>query len=366
MADYESRQKDIERRRKLAEALLAQSRQPMQGQMAGRFYVPASPLQGVANLVNQYAGQRMSRDVDKQETDLQAQRRQALIDTLTKANEMETGTPDTVAQSDPTNVYTTRTTPGRKPDARGAINLLLQNPDTQQYGITRMQDSAKRQEAADAKRQEMLLSSQYRREEREESDRRNAELRRELQERDAQLRRELTDKNNQARVDAKNTLSPDKLQKVKSKQQSINALKMQLQKVRDSFSKIKGSASAGMLQGYLPTEGGQEFDRSVAMLAPLARQITRTPGEGSMSDYESRLVQLGLPSRTNYENVTENQIRDWEDLINVLEQGYAGFTPDQQVETPALVPSQPQQPTSGALTPEEQAELEQLRARFKK
>lgn len=52
--DYDAESKDIERRRKYAEALQAQSMQPLETQMAGGWAIPISPTQGLAKALQAY------------------------------------------------------------------------------------------------------------------------------------------------------------------------------------------------------------------------------------------------------------------------------------------------------------------------
>jgi hypothetical protein len=122
------------------------------------------------------------------------------------------------------------------------------------------------------------------------------------------------------------SLTPQVRAKIKDKLVTMQALKQQLEAVKTSWAKIKDSSSAGAFgQGYIPTEAGRGFDAAVAGLSPLFRQISRTPGEGAMSDYESRLAQAALPNRTQYESVTEQQIAQIEDMVAAIESGYQGM-----------------------------------------
>jgi hypothetical protein len=63
-SQYAGEQSSLERRRKLAEALMAQSMQPMQARDAGRFMVAPSPMEGVAKLVQALAANKMSSGVE--------------------------------------------------------------------------------------------------------------------------------------------------------------------------------------------------------------------------------------------------------------------------------------------------------------
>lgn len=103
----------------------------------------------------------------------------------------------------------------------------------------------------------------------------------------------------------------------------IQAARNQLNAVKEQFAKnLRGSYSAGPLADYLPTSQGQAFDRAVRNLAPLVTAVTRVPGVGAMSDYESKLQEATLPSRGTYESVTEQQIADLERLLDTVEGGY--------------------------------------------
>lgn len=60
----------LNRRRLLANLLTQQGMAPTQGHMAGRFYVPASPLQGVAGLAQVLAGTLGNKYIDDQQADV--------------------------------------------------------------------------------------------------------------------------------------------------------------------------------------------------------------------------------------------------------------------------------------------------------
>lgn len=118
------------------------------------------------------------------------------------------------------------------------------------------------------------------------------------------------------RISAKDaTTARQKLTQIKSARQQLTA-------AREAFDKLKGSYSAGLGGQYLPTAGGQAFDRAIANLAPLLTAVTRVPGIGAMSDYESRLQNAALPSRGTYEDVTVQQFDDLARLFDTVEQGY--------------------------------------------
>lgn len=111
--------------------------------------------------------------------------------------------------------------------------------------------------------------------------------------------------------------------KARDKLRSVGIIKQQLSKVQSAFDNIKDSISAGPGgQGRLPTPGGQAFDAAVDLLRTYIRQMTRTPGEGAMSDFETKLAQAINPDRTKYETVTQQQIDQIMDLVDMIEGGY--------------------------------------------
>lgn len=86
---------------------------------------------------------------------------------------------------------------------------------------------------------------------------------------------------------------------------------------------IEGSFSVGLVGGYLPSEGGRGYDATVDALRPFLRQISRTPGEGTMSDYETRQAEALLPSRNDHESVIKQKILQ---IRNIIKQSRSGMT----------------------------------------
>jgi len=85
---------------------------------------------------------------------------------------------------------------------------------------------------------------------------------------------------------------------------------------------------AGYLMGRVPSALDAEsdtFEKSVRLLASLIRQLTRTPGEGAMSDYESRLAELTLPSRTDTPEGRRESLAGIRELISNVRAGYEEF-----------------------------------------
>jgi hypothetical protein len=120
-------------------------------------------------------------------------------------------------------------------------------------------------------------------------------------------------------------LSPATLTNIKGKLVTIDLIKKQLEKVKSAWEKAKKGLT-GPLGQYVPSQSGEAFDAAIAALQPTLRQISRTPGEGSMSDYESKLANAQLPARGKwFKSTTQAQIDQLDDLIASIESGYRGM-----------------------------------------
>lgn len=109
----------------------------------------------------------------------------------------------------------------------------------------------------------------------------------------------------------------------KMKLNTVSVARRQLANIRTRFAGIRNSASAGPFgQGKIPTEGGRAFDRAVDQMRSTLTALTRVPGVGAMSDYETKLDQAKFPTRNEYESVTEQQIADLDNMLNAIEAGY--------------------------------------------
>jgi hypothetical protein len=120
-------------------------------------------------------------------------------------------------------------------------------------------------------------------------------------------------------------VNPKAAQNIKDKLQTLTLAKQQLAKVQASFDKIKNTGAAGPKwtgQGMVPSEAGSLFDADVDGLRQTIRSLTRTPGEGSMSDWEGKLAGAANPDRKEYESATQRKIDNLSDMIALLESGY--------------------------------------------
>jgi hypothetical protein len=72
----------ISRRQKIAETLAAQSALPMQGHTAGKYYIPPSPLSGLAQLLNAHTAKTQLDKADEDMRGLETRRQQGVTDAL--------------------------------------------------------------------------------------------------------------------------------------------------------------------------------------------------------------------------------------------------------------------------------------------
>jgi hypothetical protein len=135
--------------------------------------------------------------------------------------------------------------------------------------------------------------------------------------------------------DNTNTLSQKDATTAKMKLNTVSLARQQLNRIREEFEGkvdpktgqraggIKGTMSAGAFgQGKIPTEGGRKFDAAVNQMRSTLTALTRVPGVGAMSDYETKLDQSKFPTRNDYESVTEQQLGDLDNMLNAIETGY--------------------------------------------
>ena len=128
----------------------------------------------------------------------------------------------------------------------------------------------------------------------------------------------------QERPAASQNLSGKERQTANAKIQAAKLLKQQIAEARTKFDEIKGSFAAGPSGYLLPlSEKGQNFDASIDALRSSVSALTRVPGVGAMSDYETRLDQSKIPQRGRYESTTEQQLKQLEDMANFIESGYS-------------------------------------------
>ncbi len=143
--DFAMEQQDVDRQRKLAEAMMIRGQQPQAGgQMIGNRYVPQSWTQSLAHALQGPAAMMASKRTDEQAKDIATRQRKAYTDELTKFGELANGTP---AQPEAQGNNPRAFTPGQAAqpgDRRAALAMALgaQNPALQQYGMSQMMPKA--------------------------------------------------------------------------------------------------------------------------------------------------------------------------------------------------------------------------------
>lgn len=151
-------------------------------------------------------------------------------------------------------------------------------------------------------------------------------------------------------------LSPKDTGVVKQKLIQISTARRQLATAKEKWKALQNSLSAGPGGGFLPTPAGKAFDAAIDGMRGSITALTRVPGVGAMSDYETRLDQAKFPERGNYEEVTAQKLDQLDALINGLDTGYRdllGGTSDTAAPAAAA-------PTDGVVTVTSPAEAMKL------
>jgi hypothetical protein len=154
----------------------------------------------------------------------------------------------------------------------------------------------------------------------------------------------------------------------KMKLNTVSLARQQLNAIKESFEagRSGGLNAFGPGQGMLPTQQGKQFDARVDQMRSTLTALTRVPGVGAMSDYETKLDQSKFPARGDYETVTADKLAQLEDMLALIETGYtdllgngAGTGPQGQqpgIQAPpgAQAPPQvaPPTPAAGQAPPE--------------
>ena len=108
---------------------------------------------------------------------------------------------------------------------------------------------------------------------------------------------------------------------VREKLGTLRLARKQMERVQEAFKK-NTLAFGPFGAGRWPSEQGKLFDAATDAARQTVRQLSRTKGEGAMSDFETRLAQAQIPNRNNYETVTQAQIDALFDLIDLVEEDF--------------------------------------------
>jgi hypothetical protein len=118
-------------------------------------------------------------------------------------------------------------------------------------------------------------------------------------------------------------LTPKDTNTARTKRTQVKVARQQLNVAKAKFAKIKDSLSAGPGGSLVPSPAGKAFDAAIDTMRGSITALTKVPGLGSMSDFETRLDQAKFPSRGQYEDVSLQQLQAIEDLLNTVDEGYA-------------------------------------------
>lgn len=144
-------------------------------------------------------------------------------------------------------------------------------------------------------------------------------------------------------------LTPKDASAAQVKLRQIQLAKRQLALVRQKFDALKGTFSSGLGGNYIPSEAGKQADAAVNSMRDTLTAITRVPGIGAMSDYETRLQQAKFPDRGQYESVSEQQIQSVQDTLDLLETGYRDLLSGGGNAVPAASESAPAEAPAAAV-----------------
>lgn len=135
-------------------------------------------------------------------------------------------------------------------------------------------------------------------------------------------------------------LSRTQLGQARQKLVMLRNLEGQMQRVEAAARELQDDGWAGPVWGNIPGTGSLDpesarYDKAIASLTAQIRQLTRTPGEGAMSDYESRLAAAIPPARSDNSAAREEAMAGIRDLIATTRAGYEELVGEEPAQTPA-------------------------------
>lgn len=128
-------------------------------------------------------------------------------------------------------------------------------------------------------------------------------------------------------------LTPTQRGVVNQKLKLLPTIRQQLNRVRDLQREMResGTLARGAIGGLLPgaIAGGkaERFDKALGALRKSILALTRVPGIGSMSNYETALDEMALPSRWGSDEGRAEAIQGIDQLVSGLETGYKELVP---------------------------------------
>ena len=86
---------------------------------------------------------------------------------------------------------------------------------------------------------------------------------------------------------------------------------------------LKGVGPLQSLREYIPGQRNSQFDAAVAPLRQMIRQANHKPGEGAMSDFESKLALQGVPDRWSFDAKNEESLRNLQVFLDTSRDSYS-------------------------------------------
>ena len=149
---YQQQQEELARRQKMAEILQQQSFQPMERNSYAGIEAPISPYAGLAKMLQAYTGAKGQQKIAEERAALGEKYQTDLMDTLSKASELQAGRPAMPAQAPVTRVDDegnpmpgVPAMPAVMPNPQAAAQEYMKHPATQPLGMQQMQKNAQMQ-----------------------------------------------------------------------------------------------------------------------------------------------------------------------------------------------------------------------------
>lgn len=133
--------------------------------------------------------------------------------------------------------------------------------------------------------------------------------------------------------------STDGVEMTKAQRGNVNMKLRTLPNIERQLTEVErlagelGDLNSGFVAGRLPgglSASANAYDKAVANLRTQIRQLTRTPGEGSISDWEGQLNELTLPGRADTPEGRAQALKDMRALVQGIRTGY-----QEMIGTPA-------------------------------
>lgn len=369
-ADLQGEREGLERRRRLADTLMAQGMAPLQGRQAGGLYVAPSPLEGLAKALQMGLGVRRGEDVQGALSALgqtAAQRRQ---ETLAAALSEAQGTPEQVQGTagegtgsfDMSGTAGPAVTPGTPGNPLSAYARLAASGDplAMQFGGQMLGYQQREREGAEnraARKEERAMALEARaqdaalsRAEREAARAEAADLRREMvtsqqtfaaqqaaANRAFQAQQAAEARANRQPAAPVAVMGPDGPiyvppsqaygktpatgaggGKAAEKNSELNRTVNAYAAARDGLLAGLEGSSTGPLAGRLPamTSSQQVAEGGVSAMAPVLKQIFRVAGEGTFTDKDQELLMKMVPTRADTPQARADKIANIDNIIS--------------------------------------------------